>query len=64
MAKAVYTTEKHRSLRTGLVITALLLHHPALPDVLTHRILQEVLDEEYTFIKKLEEQCKHCSERE
>jgi len=34
------------------------------PDVMVHRILQEVLDSKFIVDKKLEEKCKHCSERE
>ncbi len=34
------------------------------PDVIVHRILQQVLSKSYSFDKKLEEKCKHCSERE
>jgi exoribonuclease R len=33
------------------------------PDVMVHRVLQEVLTENIKPDKKLEERCKHCSER-
>jgi ribonuclease R len=65
MAKAVYTTENigHYGLGFGNYchFTSPIRRYP---DVLTHRILQEVLDDKITIHKKLEEQCKHCSERE
>ncbi len=34
------------------------------PDVMVHRILQEVLTSRSQLDKKMEEKCKHCSERE
>jgi ribonuclease R len=65
MAKAVYTTENIGHYGLGFTnychFTSPIRRYP---DVLTHRILQEVLDEEIQIHKKLEEQCKHCSERE
>jgi ribonuclease R len=65
MAKAIYTTENigHYGLGFGNYchFTSPIRRYP---DVLTHRILQEVLDEEIKIHKKLEEQCKHCSARE
>src|SRR5579863_9215 len=65
MAKAVYTTENIGHYGLGFTnychFTSPIRRYP---DVLTHRILQEVLDEEIQVHKKLEEQCRHCSERE
>lgn len=34
------------------------------PDVLVHRILQDVLEDKVSLDKKMEEKCKHCSDRE
>jgi ribonuclease R len=65
MAKAIYTTENIGHYGLGFTnychFTSPIRRYP---DVLTHRILQEVLDEEIQVHKKLEEQCRHCSERE
>src|SRR5664279_228175 len=65
MAKAVYTTENIGHYGLGFTnychFTSPIRRYP---DVLAHRLLQEVLDEEIQVHKKLEEQCKHCSGRE
>jgi ribonuclease R len=34
------------------------------PDVMVHRILQQVIENKFDIDKKMEEKCKHCSERE
>jgi ribonuclease R len=34
------------------------------PDVMVHRILHEVIENKFIVDKKMEEKCKHCSERE
>jgi len=65
MAKAIYTTENIGHYGLGFTnychFTSPIRRYP---DVLTHRILQEVLDDQITLHKKLEDQCRHCSERE
>ncbi len=65
MAKAIYTTENIGHYGLGFTnychFTSPIRRYP---DVLTHRILQEVLDENIQIHKKLDEQCKYCSERE
>ena len=65
MAKAKYTIENvgHYGLGFGHYchFTSPIRRYP---DVMAHRILQEVLDNKFIIDKKLEEKCKHCSERE
>jgi ribonuclease R len=65
MAKAVYTTENIGHYGLGFTnychFTSPIRRYP---DVLAHRLLQEVLDQEIGIHKKMEEQCKHCSARE
>jgi ribonuclease R len=65
MAKAVYTTKNIGHYGLGFEHYA---HFTSpirrYPDVLVHRVLQQVLDEQYLPDKKMEEKCKHCSERE
>jgi ribonuclease R len=65
MAKAVYTTENIGHYGLGFTnychFTSPIRRYP---DVLAHRLLQEVLDQGIGIHKKLEEQCKHCSARE
>jgi ribonuclease R len=65
MAKAVYTAENIGHYGLGFKhychFTSPIRRYP---DVLVHRILEQCLDEDFSFDKKLESKCKHCSERE
>jgi ribonuclease R len=65
MAKATYTSENIGHYGLGFEnychFTSPIRRYP---DILAHRILQEVLDKNINPDKKLEQKCKHCSERE
>jgi len=65
MAKAKYTTENVGHYGLGFEhychFTSPIRRYP---DIIAHRILQEALDNSIIPDKKLEEKCKHCSERE
>jgi ribonuclease R len=65
MAKAVYTAENIGHYGLGFKdychFTSPIRRYP---DVLVHRILEKVLNENIEVDKKLEHKCKHCSDKE
>jgi ribonuclease R len=65
MAKAIYTTENigHYGLAFEFYchFTSPIRRYP---DVLVHRVLLSILNDKPLIDKKMEEKCKHCSERE
>lgn len=65
MAKAVYTAENIGHYGLGFEhychFTSPIRRYP---DVLVHRILQNCLDNEPSIDKKMEQKCRHCSDRE
>ncbi len=65
MAKAVYTSENIGHYGLGFEnYTHFTSPIRRYPDIMVHRILQEVLDEKIEIDKKMDTKCRHCSERE
>jgi len=65
MAKAKYATENIGHYGLGFEnychFTSPIRRYP---DVMVHRVLQQVIDQNVVLDKKMDEKCKHCSERE
>lgn len=65
MAKAIYTSENVGHYGLGFEnychFTSPIRRYP---DVIVHRVLQQCLDKNVKVDKKMEEKCKHCSDRE
>ncbi len=65
MAKAFYTTQNIGHYGLGFEhychFTSPIRRYP---DIIVHRVLQQCIDKNIVVDKKMEEKCKHCSERE
>ncbi|RYD94939.1 MAG: RNB domain-containing ribonuclease, partial [Sphingobacteriales bacterium] len=65
MAKAIYTTENIGHYGLGFEnychFTSPIRRYP---DILVHRVLLSILEQDILIDKKMDEKCKHCSERE
>ena len=65
MAKAIYTAENIGHYGLGFKhychFTSPIRRYP---DILVHRVLESILEKNILFDKKMEEKCKHCSEKE
>jgi ribonuclease R len=65
MAKAKYTVENVGHYGLGFEhychFTSPIRRYP---DIMAHRIIQDIIEGKVEFDKKMEEKCKHCSERE
>lgn len=65
MAKAIYTSQNIGHYGLGFEnychFTSPIRRYP---DIMAHRILQECLDKNLKIDKRIEEKCKHCSDRE
>jgi ribonuclease R len=65
MAKAVYSPENYGHYGLGFEhYTHFTSPIRRYPDIMVHRFLQQVLDNEIVPDKKMNEKCKHCSEQE
>ncbi|MEP7278338.1 MAG: ribonuclease R [Bacteroidota bacterium] len=65
MAKAIYTSENIGHYGLGFEdYTHFTSPIRRYPDVMAHRVLEQVLQNEIPIDKEMEEKCRHCSERE